>query len=175
MKKIIQFILILCVQLWSCFAIGQDAVPGIKMINHYKENSIEFLEQGRRIKVIAYDDERIVGNFKIIDSKTIQIDTIKIMLSDIKGIRKASTASAILEPLAYIYGTLSVAAGTAAIILDPTFFGSIFFVAGLITGAPLILIPALKRTFKPEGYTFEIQTQQEIDASTVKNNVNTSP
>ena len=114
-----------------------------------------YLAENRRIKVKLHNNQKIAGNFKIIDTATIVIKGTEIKIDSILKIRKASTFSTVLSPISIASGGLLTMAGVsvltsggylASIGLIPIAYGSVF-----------IIVPLIGKQHKRDKWNYKIE------------------
>ena len=114
-----------------------------------------YLVENRRIKVKLHNNQKIAGNFKIIDTATIVIKGTEIKIDSILKIRKASTFSTVLSPISIASGGLLTIAGVtiltsggylASIGLIPIAYGSVF-----------IIVPLIGKQHKRDKWNYKIE------------------
>lgn len=120
-----------------------------------KENSKKtvFLEENRRIKIITKADKKIIGNFTILDDKTIMIKNQEIAIDSIETITSHSKFSSVANPVLVGVGAVFIVFGTAGIIAGS--YGVLL--APLIpVGLPMVLVPVLSNKHKSKDWEYQI-------------------
>ena len=120
-----------------------------------KENSKKtvFLEENRRIKIITKSDKKIIGNFTILDNKTIMIKNQEIAIDSIETITRHSKFSSIANPVLVGVGAVFIVFGTAGIIAGS--YGVLL--APLIpVGLPMVLVPVISNRHKSKDWEYQI-------------------
>jgi hypothetical protein len=117
---------------------GQE--KGIYLINK-KNNDSTFITENLRIKVKTIYGIKLVGKFKIIDAKTINIDRSNIELERIVEIRRASMFHAILDPAAKVVTSvfaLGILVSVSGLPYTANLSATLFLQGTLISIIPLI-------------------------------------
>lgn len=120
-----------------------------------KENSKKtvFLEENRRIKIITKADKKIIGNFTILDNKTIMIKNQEIAVDSIETITSHSKFSSVANPVLVGVGAVFIVFGTAGIIAGS--YGVLL--APLIpVGLPMVLVPVISNRHKSKDWEYQI-------------------
>jgi hypothetical protein len=150
MKKTV-ILLILLLNTLQMFS--QNAI----VLTHKKTNRIIHFSENRRIKIVTKNNNRLVGNFTVVDSNTIKIANKWILISEIKKIKAKSEFSSIITPTATaLGGTFLLGAvigafddGLATVILGPP---------GLI----LFLIPMSENNHPISRWEYKIQKTEKV-------------
>lgn len=120
-----------------------------------KENSKRtvFLNENRRVKVTTTANKKWVGNYTIIDDKTIMIKDTAIPLDSVATISSHSKFSSVANPalitigsVFVIFGTAGVIAGSYGVLLSPL----------IPVGLPMGLVPVLASKHKSQDWNYQI-------------------
>jgi hypothetical protein len=120
-----------------------------------KENSKKtvFLEENRRVKIITKADKKIIGNFTVLDNKTIVIKNEEIAIDSIETISSHSKFSSVANPVLVgvgavfiVFGTAGIAAGSYGVLLAPL----------IPAGLPMVLVPVLSNKHKSKDWKYQI-------------------
>ncbi len=127
---------------------------GINLVNK-KTNKTIFIKENLRTKVKTIDGITFVGNLKIIDKNTINIDGTNISIQSIIKIRHASMFHAIADPIAIVFGGILLSLGVYSM-------GSVGFLSGIdsfffIPGIPTFVVPFIKNNHPVEKFEYQIQ------------------
>jgi hypothetical protein len=126
-----------------------------KGISLKKENSKKtiFLKENKRIKIITKADKKIIGNYTILDDKTIMIADQVIAIDSIESISSHSRFSSVASPLFVVTGTVFMALGTFGLIVG----GYGIILSPLIpVGLPMVLVPIRTNKHKSENWKYQI-------------------
>jgi hypothetical protein len=136
--------------LWSLFVKAQE--KGISML---KENSkkVYFINENKRVIVKTSSNNKLIGNYTIVDNKTILIKNQIVSLDSIQSIRKYSRFSSVASPVFIGTGSLFVSLGVAGLIAGS--YGVIF--SPLIPlGLPMVLFPVFANKHKSKYWEYKI-------------------
>ena len=114
-----------------------------------------YLAENRRIKVKLHNNQKISGNFKIVDTATIVIKGTEIKIDSILKIRKASTFSEIVSPVLITTGSLLTVAGVA-VITSGGYLASIGIIP-IAYGSVFIIVPIIGKKHKRDKWNYKIE------------------
>lgn len=102
-----------------------------------------------------HNNQKIAGNFKIIDTATIVIKGTEIKIDSILKIRKASTFSTVLSPISIGSGGLLTMAGVG-ILTSGGYLASIGIIP-IVYGSVFIIVPLVGKKHKRDKWNYKIE------------------
>ena len=114
-----------------------------------------YLVENRRIKVKLHNNQKIAGNFKIIDTATIVIKGTEIKIDSILKIRKASTFSTVLSPISIASGGLLTMAGVS-VLTSGGYLASVGIIP-MVYGSVFIIVPLIGKQHKRDKWNYKIE------------------
>lgn len=149
MKKLIILFTILSLNVFY-------AQKGINLINDKSKDTL-FLKENHRIKIETISGKQIVGKFTITNDSVITIKEKQIALIDIVAIRKQSTFSAIICPIAIGAGTVFMTVGVLGVIINA--YNSSALAVLIPIGLPLYILPFTRDEHKSTKWNYKIRNE----------------
>lgn len=131
------------------------------LINKIKHDSV-FIKEHSKVKLFTKEGKKVAGKFLIIDENLILIKTDTINLKDIKKIKKASSVSTIVLPIAFIVGLTFTSLGVYGFFLATNEFTADAEILRslLIPGLPMLIGPFFNNEHQYTKWEFKVISKQ---------------
>jgi hypothetical protein len=117
-----------------------------------------FYPENRRIKVMTSDGSKLVGNYSIIDDKTIMIKEMNISIDSIVMIKSQSLSSAIVSFLFITAGSLLTVGGVVA--ASTNIYAILLIAPGFVIGGTGLLIPSFGNSHKRKNWDYKVSNRK---------------
>jgi len=126
------------------------------MINVFSQNEVlilkkkkndkeKLVQEGKKIKLITFDDQRLEGKFDITNDSVLVFEGDSLLLSEIDVIRTKSLASKIIGGSLAGGGAL-VTTGGALIVINTFAEGGLAVIVGIVLGIPITTVGVIVTT-----------------------------